>query len=163
MNLPKPCRIRPDDNSIVRNPCSLADDVGGIEILVDNDLIADWDEVGVTLMTAAGLDDNFVGSFGCSVVDDLRRSMCTLSVVRTGGGDSSGFGTFVIAFELLETACNEIKIDFDNSPGDELISATKFFGNSHEIQNMRVSRNSIYLIDFIVRIESNPIRFIGRC
>lgn len=50
--LPNPSRTRPDDNSIVRRPCSF-----GVEVIVENDVVTVLLTLLFGMSITAGLDD----------------------------------------------------------------------------------------------------------
>lgn len=78
-----PSRTRPDDNSIVRRPCSFG--VGaGAAVAVENVVVTDllrlfFGSISIT----AGLDAG--NGFGACDDGIFFMLMCTLSVVKTGG------------------------------------------------------------------------------
>lgn len=81
-----PSRTRPDDNSIVRRPCSFGVGVG-VGVSVENEVVTDllrlfFGSISIT----AGLD--VVANDFCACCGDGRFFIltCTLSVVKTGGG-----------------------------------------------------------------------------
>lgn len=83
--IPNPSRTRPDDNSIVRRPCSF-----GVEVIVENDVVTVLLTLLLGISITAGLDDAICFWTWLDVwfVDGkFLIFIWTLSVVKTGGGD----------------------------------------------------------------------------